>query len=91
MRSLLEEIASTFRDAIRNGEQGGHLPLLAVISMTLSAASRANRRAAEREMKRILNCFLRRDMYHVTFYFQEIVPIIGHYDIEDFMIYVMFM
>ena len=88
MRSLLEEIASTYREANRNAERGGpsFQPFVG-ISITLSAALRRSRRAAQHGVKRILDYFLKRDVYHVTFYFEEIAPIIGHYDTEDFMVY----
>ena len=46
--------------------------------------SRTDRQIVQLEMTHILNLFLRSDMYHVTFHFQEIVPIIGYCDIRLF-------
>ena len=60
-----------------------HAPLLLFISISLTAASRHFKRATEREMDQILNYFWKSDMYAVSFDFKEIVPIVGHHDIED--------
>lgn len=34
-----------------------------------------------------LHFFLKRNIYTISFDFEEIVPIIGHYDIEEFVVY----
>ena len=74
---------STFKEAARGGKERGRPPSLAEINMTLSTALRVYRQTVEREMRYIL----RSEMYLVTFHFQEIVPIVGHCDIEDYLIY----
>ena len=94
VKSVLEDVLSTLKEAMRGAkarfaERRSRPNLMAMFNMTLSPASRTGRQIVQREMRRIINSFLRSDMYHHdTFHFQEIVPIIGHCVIEHYLIYV---
>ena len=83
VKRFLEVVLFTL---ITRGVEEDHAPLLLLISMTLTAASRDFKRAAEREMERILNYFFKSDIYAVSFDFEEIVPIFGHHGVEDYEI-----
>lgn len=89
VRSLLEEIVDNYREARSSAERSGypeHIPYIE-INIRLSAASIRSRRTDKHKMKDILHYLSRRGMYYLTLYFQEIVPITGHYDIYEFMVY----